>query len=166
MKSLMLTFAAALVAFSPVSECSADEKARQALEKRFAETLSGATLVGYHTDSNKPAGKLTEERYTISSVSKVKDDHWLFKARIKYGKHDMTVPMTLQVKWAGDTPVITLTDLSIPFFGKFSARVLIYDGAYAGTWSGATHGGQLFGKVVKDDEKKTPETSEAKSSAP
>jgi hypothetical protein len=126
------------------------EDAQAALDKKFAETLSGVTLVGFHTDSNKPAGKLTEERYSIRSVSKLKDDYWLFKARIKYGKHDVTVPLSLQVKWAGDTPVITLTDLDIPLLGKFSARVLFYDGTYAGTWSGAKHGGHLFGKIEKD----------------
>ena len=138
------------------------DDAQAARDKKFIETLSGSTLVGYHTDSNKPAGKLTEERYTLSSVSKLKGDYWLFKSRIKYGRHDVTVPLSLEVKWAGDTPVITLTDLDIPLLGKFSARVVIYDNSYAGTWSGATHGGHLFGKIEKtkkpatEAEKPTP----------
>jgi hypothetical protein len=160
MKITILT-AALSVAFAGFATLAfAEESSKDALEKKFAQTLSGATLVGYHTDSNKPPGKLTEESYTIRSVSKLKGDYWLFKARIAYGKHDITVPMTLQVKWAGDTPVITLTDLAIPVLGKFSARVVIYDGAYAGTWSGATHGGHLFGKIEKD-KPKSPEKKQA-----
>jgi hypothetical protein len=154
-----MTYRPLIAACSTVLLCvasiaSAEEaNPQEALDKKFTETLSGASLVGYHTDSNMPAGKLTKERYTIRSVSKLKDDYWLFKARIAYGKHDVTVPITLQVKWAGDTPVITLTDLTIPLMGKFSARVVIYDGSYAGTWSGAKHGGHMFGKIVKEAEK-------------
>ena len=147
-KSLLVAVGVALLASGSL-QLKADD-AQTARDKKFAETLSGVTLVGFHTDSTKPAGKLTEERYVISSVSKLKDDYWLFKARIKYGEHDVTVPLSLQVKWAGDTPVITLTDLDIPLLGKFSARVVIYDGAYAGTWSGAKHGGHLFGKIEKE----------------
>ena len=53
----------------------------------------------------------------------------------------------LEVKWAGDTPVITLTDLAIPGLGTFTARVLFYRGEYCGTWSAVDHGGTLFGKI-------------------
>jgi hypothetical protein len=148
MRNILLACAAMLAS----SELTRGEEAttQAELEKKFAETLSGAALVGFHTDSDKPAGKLTEERYILSKVSKLKDDYWLFMARIKYGERDMTLPLTLQVKWAGDTPIITLTDLAIPLLGKFSARVVIYEGSYAGTWSGAKHRGHLFGKIVKE----------------
>ena len=58
--------------------------------------------------------------------------------------------MALPVKWAGDTPMISLTTFAVPGFGSFTARVLIYNGAYAGTWGDAQHGGKLFGKIVKN----------------
>ncbi len=119
-----------------------------ALEKEFERTMSGAQLVGSFTQSDDPDGTPKRDRYTIQEVRKVKDDVWIFKARIEYGGRDLTVPIPLHVKWAGDTPVITLTDLAIPGLGTFTARVLIYRGQYAGTWSGGDHGGHLFGNVV------------------
>ena len=100
------------------------------LEKQFATEMSGATLVGHYSLGKQPAGK--EERYELSEVTKIEGDRWLFKSRIVYGNHDVTVPMYLEVKWAGDTPVITLTDLAIPGLGTYTARVLIYRGQYAG----------------------------------
>lgn len=123
------------------------------LEKQFAETLSGATLVGNFTIVGMATDKpLKDERYTLGKVSKLKaDDYWSFETRIQYGDHDVKLPLALQVKWAGDTPIITLTDLAIPGLGTYTARVLIYRNQYAGTWSGGTHGGHLFGKIVKDD---------------
>ncbi len=117
-----------------------------ALEKQFQETLSGATLVG-HSSGQGPGS--SEERYTIQKVSKVGGDTWLFNARIQYGTHDVTLPLPLTVKWAGDTPVITLTDFGVPGMGTFTARVLIYRNQYAGTWSGKNHGGQLFGRIER-----------------
>lgn len=124
---------------------------KEELEKQFSEMLSGATMVGRFTDDKQPADKpLTEDRYTLGKVSKLKDDTWLFETRIQYGDHDVTVPLPLEVKWAGDTAVITLTDMNIPGLGTFTSRVLIYRNEYAGTWRGANHGGQLFGKIVRD----------------
>ena len=123
---------------------------RAGLEKQFQETLTGATLVGHFTMTGQDAGKgLKEERYTINSVKKTQGDKWVFSARVKYGDHDVSVPIPLEVKWAGDTPIITLTDLKIPLLGTYTARVIIYGGQYAGTWSGGDHGGHLFGKIVK-----------------
>ena len=75
---------------------------------------------------------------------------WKFEARIQYNQKDVPVAMALPVKFAGDTPVISLTNFAVPGFGSFTARVLIYGDAYAGTWGDATHGGKLFGKIVKN----------------
>jgi hypothetical protein len=83
-------------------------------------------------------------------VAKLKGDLWRFDTRIVYGDHDVTLPLPLTVKWAGDTPVITLTDTGIPGLGTYTARVLIYRGQYAGTWSAGDHGGQLYGRIEKD----------------
>ncbi len=95
-----------------------------------------------------PATTLKEDRYTLGRVQKMQGDLWLIEARIQYGDHDVTVPLVLKVKWAGDTPVITLTDFTVPGLGTFTARVLFYRGQYAGTWSHGNHGGELFGKVL------------------
>ncbi len=121
--------------------------AQQVLEKRFQESLSGATLVGHFTVGERTGQ--SEERYTLTKVSKLAGETWLFQARLQYGGRDLTVPIPLTVKWAGDTPMITLTDLTIPGVGTYTARVLFYRGQYAGTWSGRKFGGQMFGKIVK-----------------
>ncbi|MGH9338914.1 MAG: hypothetical protein ACRD1R_04840 [Acidobacteriota bacterium] len=128
-------------------EPNAEEK--QALLEDFEETMTGATLVGYFTSGE---GKLSEERYTIEGVNHLGGDFWLFRARIRYGERDITLPVPLQVKWAGNTPVLTLTDVFLPGLGTFTARVLIYRGEYAGTWSGGDHGGQMFGRIEKSNE--------------
>jgi hypothetical protein len=121
------------------------------LEKQFAEMLSGATMVGRFTEHQQGDDQpFKEDRYTLGKVAKIKDDTWLFETRIQYGDHDVTVPLPLEVKWAGDTPVISLTDMNVPGLGVFTARVVVYRNQYAGTWSGRDHGGQLFGKIVRD----------------
>lgn len=119
------------------------------LEKKFQDTLSGATLVGNSTRLNKP-GISGEERYVIEKVSKMTGDVWLFQTRLRFGSHDLPLPLPITVKWAGDTPIITLTDFSIPGLGTYTARVLIYRDQYAGTWSGRNEGGQMFGRVVRE----------------
>jgi hypothetical protein len=134
---------------------------QEELEKQFAENLTGATLVGQFTVNGLNDGKpLKEDRYTLGTVKKLKNGFWSFEARIQYGEHDVKLPLALPVKWAGDTPVITVTDVAFPGLGTYSARVLIYKGEYAGTWGGGTHGGQMFGKILKADaesEAKPPE---------
>lgn len=123
---------------------------REALFKHFEETLSGVKLVGRFTIVGKDDGPLPKEEYTINSVSKLPDgDYWLFNTRIKYGANDVTAPLPLEVKWAGKTPIITLTDFTIPGMGTFSARVVIYNKKYAGTWKHGKVGGHLFGVIEK-----------------
>ena len=123
--------------------------------ERVAElekTLSNATLVGHFTVTGEDEGdgvdsKLTKERYELGEVKHLGSNQWLIQSRIKYGDHDVTVPLTLPIRWAGDTPVICVDELAIPGLGTFTARVMIYEGHYAGFWTGADHGGHLFGIV-------------------
>lgn len=122
---------------------------REELEKAFAEKMSNATLVGHFTERSREGAKLPrDEKYTLGKVAKLTGDYWLFTARIQYGEHDMTLPLSLRVVWAGDTPVITLDKMPIPGFGTFTCRVMIFGNEYAGTWDGGDHGGHLFGKLV------------------
>ena len=122
---------------------------RAGAEESFSNKLSNCALVGRFTVDRQPAdqpGK--EERYEITSVSKVNGDLWLFQARIKYGQHDLQVPLTLKVLWAGETPVITLDDMTIPGLGsEFSARVLFHGDRYVGTWQHGRVGGHMFGRI-------------------
>ena len=121
-------------------------------EQEFQKMMSGVALVGHSTRLSKE-GLSGEEQYLIDKVSKVAGDTWLFQTRLKYHEREIPVPIPLTVVWAGDTPVITLTDLSIPGVGTYTARVLLYKDQYAGTWSGSNVGGQLFGKIVRQSPK-------------
>jgi len=135
---------------TPAVDNSAEaEQAR--LFELFTETLDDVKFVGRFTIVGQDDGPLRKEEYTISSVEKQADgDYWIFNTRIKYGKNDVQVPLRLEVKWAGTTPVITLTDFTIPGLGTFSARVVIYHNQYAGTWSHGAVGGHLFGTIQKN----------------
>ena len=80
----------------------------------------------------------------ITKVTKGTGDLFIFQAR--FGK--VNLPLPIPVKWAGDTPIITVTDMGIPGIGKYTARVMIYGDHYAGTWSGsANHQGMLVGRI-------------------
>ena len=116
-----------------------------ALEKM----LTNVVLVGMFTVDRKKMNDLAEERYEIKSIQKlsVEDDLWGLEARIKYGQHDVTVPIVMSIKWADQTPVMTMDKLVIPGLGTFSARVVFHDGKYAGTWTHDSHGGHLFGRI-------------------
>jgi len=119
------------------------------LDRKFQEMMKGVTLVGRSTRLNNDQ-IIGSEKYVIEKVSKLGGDTWLFQARMQYGSRDIPVPVPVIIKWAGDTPVITLTDLTIPGLGTYTARILLYRDQYAGTWSAKDHGGQMFGKIVRN----------------
>ena len=123
------------------------------LEKRFAkftESLKMSALVGNFMVDGDEHQSRKPERYEISKVVKQpRGDYWNFFARIKYGDHDVTLPIPVEVKWAGGTPVITVANLTIPGMGTFDARVLLYDNKYAGTWRHGEFGGLMFGDFSK-----------------
>ena len=130
--------------------CAKTDTQQAEYERKFQETMQNVTLLGYSTRANKE-GTFGPEKYKIESVSKISGDSWLFKTRLRYDGQDLPVPIPITLKWAGDTPVITLTDMTIPGVGTWTARVMLYRDQYAGTWSGKTHGGTMFGKMVKGD---------------
>jgi hypothetical protein len=84
-------------------------------------------------------------------VRTISGDTWLFKTRLRYDGQDLPVPIPISVVWSGDTPVITLTDMTIPGVGTWTARVMLFRDQYVGIWSGKDHGGQMFGKIIKGD---------------
>ncbi len=150
----LLATASAAFGQPPQTEPAAPQAAPQLTEaeQQFERTLSGATLVGRFTEGEGDAAR--SEKYTIHKVSKLAANLWLFQTRIEYGEHDLTLPLPLKVLWAGDTPVITVDQVPVPPLGTFSARVLIHEDKYSGTWSGGDHGGHLFGRIERADERK------------
>jgi hypothetical protein len=123
---------------------------------RLAKQLTGVKFVGRFSVDGRIEQTLDREEYHIIRTVKLDaDDLWTITARIKYGDHDMAVPMTMKILWAGETPVITVDQMSIPGFGTFDAYVLIRDGKYSGTWKHNDVGGHLIGEIIpmSDDEK-------------
>lgn len=151
--------AVAFIVFSGFvqTRCAAELTPEQeSLYGSLEASLSGAALVGQFTITGAETTDLKPERYELTGVKHVGDGNWMFVARIKYGNHDVTLPITLPVKWAGDTPVITVDKMSFPGLGTYTARVMIYEDHYAGFWSGADHGGHLFGVIERNAAKATP----------
>ena len=147
---LLIAIAGGTVRAQETAEPAIPPEQREQLYREFELMMSGVALVGHFTvtGNEKPPAK---ERYEISSVKKLpQGDYWMFVARIAYGDKDVTLPLPLEVKWAATTPVITLSDLTIPGLGTFSARVLVHDGKYAGTWSHGEVGGLLYGVVERN----------------
>ena len=107
-------------------------------------------LSGHFTLDGAEETRLEREEYAITGAVKLGNgDYWALTSRIKYGDVDLTVPVPVQVKWAGDTPVITVDSVKIPGLGTFSARVLLDGARYAGTWSHDEKGGHLFGVIER-----------------
>ena len=168
MKTNPLSTALAIVLFAASSNSRAQEAkpadsklpaatpapkpTQEELESKFKATLTKATMSGRWCGIKD--GKLTpekEDKYTIVSVNKLGGEAWIINARIQYGEKDFTVPVPVHVKWAGDTPVITVDGMAMPG-GKtaYSARVLVYDKTYAGTWSGGDHLGLMNGVITSE----------------
>ena len=146
-----------LLAMSFATAIAAADESKGPDAKQIAElekTLSNAALVGQFTTTGKESNsKLSEERYELGEVKHLGNDQWLIPARIKYGNHDVTLPLTLPIRWAGDTPMICLDEMPIPGFGTFTVRVIIYRDHYAGFWSAPDHGGHLFGVIERGEKK-------------
>ena len=143
--------AALLLAAASLVSCGGGKSAeseQERHEREFSARMTGSVLVGKFT-SNK-SDKVHEDRYTISKVSKMAGNIWVFQARIQYGDHDVNVPVPVKLLWAGDTPVLTMTDAGVPGLGSFTVRLLFYRDEYAGTWSNNKGGGgQMFGRIER-----------------
>lgn len=146
MKRIVCTCLLVVVAAAPAQEPLDAAK----LAEQFETSMSGCKMVGYHTitGSDQPP---RAETYTIARVTEVREGKWRFDAKIEYAGKSVTVPVIVPVVWAGDTPVIQVTDVEIPTLGTFSARVLIYRDHYAGWWTGVDHGGFMYGDIVRGD---------------
>jgi hypothetical protein len=121
------------------------------LERKFTDQLHGASLVGRFTIAGREDRQASPDRYDISSVEKLAGNDWRFNARIRYGSVDTTLPIVVTMLWAGDTPIIEMTDVTIPSLGTFTARVFFYGDRYAGTWQHGQFGGHMFGRIQKTE---------------
>jgi len=153
----------------------ADSAEREKLYENFQKMMTKVKLVGNFTIEGSEKDELLKDEYVVEKVKKTDEgDFWVVTARIKYGNVDLSVPVPVEVKWAGKTPVITLDNITIPGLGTFSSRVVLDQGKYAGTWTHDKVGGHMFGKIVpltdeefkksSSKEKSTEKSSEKDSS--
>ena len=147
--ALLIGFAAIPLPAQDRSAPPAVDEATAALHAAFTEAMTNVKLVGVFTVDGADEGRMQRDEYTISSVTKSpKGDVWIVSARMRYGDVDLTLPVPVEVKWAGTTPMIILDKVTIPGLGTFSSRVLIDGPRYAGTWQHDAVGGHMFGKIV------------------
>lgn len=148
---LTLTLAVALGYFAgyraAASRTATEEVA--ARERSFAEAMSGVVLEGSFTARSDPEA-LRSERYSIDGIEKIAGDYWLIRARLDFGGREIAVPVPVRLAWAEDTPMVTLTDASLPGLGTFTARVVFYRDGYAGLWWAADSSGHQFGRILRE----------------
>jgi hypothetical protein len=122
----------------------ADQEAR---EEALALLLTDARLTGIFTDDTRPTEPPQRDSYSISKAECLEDGIWRIEALIEYGKNSVKVPLFIKIRWAGDTPVMTLDELEVPGLGTFTCRILFHGRSYAGIWRGAGHGGAMSGVI-------------------
>jgi hypothetical protein len=161
-RCLMLAACAAAVASSVVAD---DDVVQAAREKKFAEALSGTVLAGTFSIDGVKTDKLPlAERYELKSVAKTKDGLWTFTARVKYLNQDLTLPITVPVVWAGDTPMVSLSDSMLPGLGNQLSAKVIFDGQrYAGTWQHGKFGGHMWARIERAESSKSEPAAEQSS---
>ncbi len=129
-------------------------------ERAFSKKMTNVVLTGHFTTDGQD-NESKPEKYQITKAMKTGKDQWLILARISYGDQAEVpaIPIPVKIYWADDTPVLSLTDLTIPGFGTFTSRVMFFEDRYAGTWQHGDAGGHLFGTLSKSAEKESPDPS-------
>lgn len=163
-----LLVATLLACFSFVSTARAEDPAKPAAEaktpsaeeliKNLEAELTGMKLTGRFTTIGKEGGA-KEESYIIHRATKMPDGNlWMLSASMN-DKKPMSVP--IDIEWAGTTPILSMTEMTIPGVGTFSCRVVLYDGMYAGTWRHDSITGHLYGTMAKIPATEKPEAKPA-----
>ena len=156
----LLVIAHAFVLLGMGSVCAEDVPAKQpsettttlnALEQAFVEQMTDAVLVGQFSINGRENEEAKVERYAIQGLKKLGRDRWIITARITYGDIDIPLPVPVKIFWSDDTPVLSLTGLTIPGLGQgFTTRLLFYEDRYAGIWYHGKAGGHMWGTIEKE----------------
>src|SRR5258708_22788001 len=85
-------------------------------EKEFEQSMSGVTLNGHFT--RQDGSGLREEKYGIEKVTKMNDGLWRFDTHFQCVGQDLQMPIELEVKGAGDTPLLMLTYKPVADLGR------------------------------------------------
>jgi hypothetical protein len=125
------------------------------VERQFTERMREVTMVGSFTIAGREDATPRPDGYEISSVEKVGDNLWRFNATMHCCGVNGAIPIVVPMRFNGDTPMIMMTDTSLPGIGTFTVRVFFYGDRYAGTWQHGKVGGSMSGRI----EKKAPQAS-------
>jgi hypothetical protein len=118
-------------------------------ERQFVDRMRGVSLVGSFTMTGQEDRPARADRYDISSVEKVGTDLWRFNAKMDCCGVNGAIPVVVPMRWSGDTPMIMMTDASLPGLGTFTVRLFFYNDRYAGTWQHGERGGLMSGRIEK-----------------
>jgi hypothetical protein len=119
-------------------------------ERQFTERMRDVSLIGTFTIDGQDDRTPHQDRYDISSVEKVGDNLWRFTVDMHCCGVNGAIPVAVPMRWiGGDTPMIMMTDTSLPGVGTFTVRLLFYGDRYAGTWQHRTVGGHMWGRIAK-----------------
>jgi hypothetical protein len=125
------------------------------LERQFTERMRDVSLVGSFTLAGREDRTPRSDRYDIFSVEKVGEDLWRFNASMSCcGVNGAKLPIVVPMRWIGDTPMIMMTDTSLPGLGTFTVRVFFHGDRYSGTWQHGEFGGHMSGRVEKQQPEK------------
>ena len=116
-------------------------------EREFVERMRDVSLVGSFTVFGKEDQTPRPDRYDISSVEKVGTDLWRFNATMHCCGVNGALPVVVPMRWNGDTPMIMMTDTSLPGLGTFTVRLFFYNDRYAGSWQHGERGGYMSGRI-------------------
>jgi hypothetical protein len=124
------------------------------LERQFIARMTNVTMVGTFTVDGRERRNPEPDRYDIAGVQKVGENLWQFNTKMECcGMEGKGVaPIVVPMRFYGDTPMIEMTDTSLPGIGTFTVRVFFYGDRYAGTWQHGNVGGHMSGRIEKTAE--------------
>jgi hypothetical protein len=122
------------------------------VERQFSERMRDVSLIGSFTVTGREDRPPRADRYDIYSVEKVGDNLWRFNAGMDCCGVKGEIPIVIPVHFVGDTPMIMMTDTSIPGVGTFTVRLFFYGDRYSGTWQHGAVGGNMSGRIEKKNQ--------------
>lgn len=142
---LILAWTCPVHAAEPATAPSQEDR-----EAAFVTALANVVFQGnWCLIEGEKLSETKSDRYEIVGVMKTGGDRWVVNARIQYGTINLVAPVPIQLKWAGDTPIMVVEKFTMPGAGTYSARVMIFENTYSGSWTAGDHGGLLQGLIVK-----------------
>ena len=93
------------------------------MERDFVERMRDVSLVGSFTVFGQADLTPSPDRYDISSVEKVGTDLWRFQRVCSAAVVNGAGPVVVPMRWNGDTPIIMMTETTLPGLGTFTVRL-------------------------------------------